>query len=463
MATSFNPGRRHSSRLWVVFVGAILLVTLPVLPLSSKIFGFDVPDFSTALNQAGQWAQSQLASINPSLVPNKNAATPSLGSSEDVKLLDQAAQQLLVEITKNPTNPSLHNRLGLIYAEIGDMKQAEAYFQEAIALSRKSIVQLEEMEAQGRAAKDFAKASNAVLQTSALNVELSAAHSNLIRVYEKMGMQDRLHAQLDEMNKDITIGRSFNQTAKATPTSEVKVHKLSPQSMTLLARAQGYMQAHNYREAMKDLRSIISMDPNIAIAHQQLGMAAWATRNLFLAAQEFQTSLKLNPDDYMTHNVLGLVYQAQGKVPLARKEFSTAFSLNPQDASPALHLGNSYAAKGEYAQAATAFRQAIQANPNSAVAHTSLGSVMQLAGDPHTAIEEFEQALSIDPAMASAHYGIGLALFHMGEYGPSIQAFKRAVTLDPGLIDCHHKIDIATRKAGHSATLAAEPHMIRQH
>ncbi len=436
-------------------------MTLPVLPLSSKIFGFDIPDFSTALNQAGQWAQSQLASINPSLVPNQNAATPSLGSSEDVKLLDQAAQQLLVEITKNPTNPSLHNRLGLIYAEIGDMKQAEGYFQEAIALSRKSIVQLDQMESQGRAAKDFAKASDAVLQTSALNVELSAAHSNLIRVYEKMGMQDRLHAQLEEMNKDITIGRSFNQTAKA-PTAEVKTHKLSPQSVTLLARAQAYMQAHNYRAAMVDLRTIISMDPNIAIAHQQLGMAAWATRNLFLAAQEFQASLKLNHDDYMTHNMLGLVYQAQGKVPLARKEFSTAFTLNPQDASPALHLGNSYAAKGEYEQAIKAFRLAIQSNPNSAIAHSSLGSVMQLAGDSHSAIEEFEQALTIDPAMASAHYGIGLSLFHMGEYGASIQSFKRAVTLDPGLIDCHHKIDIAMRKAGHSA-IAAEPQTIRHH
>ncbi len=441
-----------------------MLVTLPVLPLSSKIFGFEIPEFSQALNQVSQWAQTQLASISStssSAVPNQNAPASPVGSSEDVKLLDQAAQQLLVEVTKDPNNPSLHNRLGLIYAEIGDMKQAEAYFQEAIALSRKSIAELKQSEAQARAVKDFAKASSAVLQTSTLNVELSAAHSNLTRVYEKLGMQDRVLAQLDETNKDIAIGRSFNVQKTALPL-EAKTHKLSPQSVTLLARAQAYMQSHQYREAMKDLRTIISMDPDVAIAHQQLGMAAWATRNLFLAAQEFQTSLKLNPDDYMTHNVLGLVYQAQGKVPLARKEFTTAFTLNPQDASSAMHLGNSYAAKGEYANAITAFRSAIQSNPNNAIAHSSLGSVMQMAGAPHEAIEEFEQALSIDPAMASAHYGIGLALFHMGEYSPSIQSFKRAVTLDPGLIDCHHKIEIATRKAGHTS-IAAEPHAVPHH
>lgn len=446
-------------------------MTLPVLPLSSKLFGFELPDLERTVNQVTAWTQTQIARLDPKAASKQEggasiAPLASLGTSEDVKLLDQAAQQLLVQITKNPTEPSLHNRLGLIYAEIGDMKQAEAYFQEAVALSHKKIAQLDQMEAEARAGKDLVKASSAVLQTSALNVELSAAHSNLVRVYEKMGMQDRLHAQLDEMNRDIAIGRTFTgppKTQTATSIGEKKAHKMSPQSITLLAKAQAYMQARNYREAMKDLRTIISMDPDAAIAHQQLGMAAWATRNLFLAAQEFQTSLKLNPDDYMTHNILGLVYQAQGKAPLARKEFISAFTLNPQDATPAIHLGNSYAAKGEYGMAIQAFQRAIQSNPNSAIAHNSLGSAMHLAGMNQPAIEEFEQALSIDPSMASAHYGIGLALFHMQEYGQSISSFKRAVTLDPGLIDCHHKIDIAIRKSGHAALAADSQSSISRH
>src|SRR6185369_9611678 len=120
--------------------------------------------------------------------------------ADQVKLLAQAEKDLLADIDKEPLDPSLRNRLGLIYAQLGDADEAMRHFQEAVDLARKAISKLTlEQDALAQAGKTE-EASRLLLKISQMSVELSAAHSNLARVYDSLGQHDKVVAEFDALS-----------------------------------------------------------------------------------------------------------------------------------------------------------------------------------------------------------------------------------------------------------------------
>lgn len=384
-----------------------------------------------------------------SKTPTKQVASETAGG--DLKSLDTASDQLLDQINKNPSDPSLHNQVALIFAGMGDYTSAINHFEKAVQASRSQILLLTAQEESLRANKDNAGAAKAVLQVSKLNVELSAAHSSLARVYGELGQHDKVVSELDALNKDISFGSDL--TKKKTETIEVAHssdpdHRLSAKALSSLARAQALMQAHRINEAMDEYKKVIASEPQSAIAHERLGLAALFVNNSYLAMQELETAIRLEPDRATTHNALGLAYQSEGDPQRAQVEFDKALSLNPKDSEAAFNLGTILAATGRYGPAEIAFKRTLEINPKSAMAHNHLGTLLSLSGNYRQAMQEFQAALNLQPDLASSHYGLGLALYNTKDYSASIREFKRALVLNPGLSDAHNKIEQAYRKSG---------------
>lgn len=464
---SRDPGRRSHRLLFVLF-GAILLVSLPVWPLKFFSDSFKTLNLKQIASISGELFKSFSSKESPSRkkeptrpVEIEAAQDPKL-ESEDLKLLDKASGTLLAQISKSPNDPSLHNRLAIIYAGLGDLPSAINHFQIAVDVGRSQITALHAQEEKLRARGDINGASEALLESSKLSVELSAAHSSLARVFDQLGQHEKVLAQLEQLNKDINFGNTAPEKSTepdpisaprtAVQTDPPTEHRLNTGTLQLLARAQALMQAHRIPEAMQAFRQVIAIDPQAAVAHQQLGYACILTNNFGIAVQELETAESLEPNNATTYNALGLAYQAQGEVEHSIAMFEKALGCNPNDGDSAFNLGNLLASQGRYGQAQDAFQKAVHNNPRMPLAHNHLGTLLSLSGNYKQAMLEFQQAIALNPDLASAHYGLGLTLYNTKNYSACIPEFKRALVLNPALVDAHNKIEQAYRKAGLATT-----------
>lgn len=460
MATTFNPkqakpkGRPGKSRfrfLLVVFLGAVLLVTLPVLPL--RFLGIPGPDLGNL-----PFDLSSLRALFNGFSGNNEIADQlptGREAREEVRLLDEAARQLELKVARSPADPSLHNRLGLIYAELGEFSSSTTSLQKAIEVSRHERASIAERVRQASQKGDSKAATEALIESSRTSVELSAAHSSLARVYSAMGKRDLAMQQLEQLDHDIAFNADLTRlktVAQVPPPAPPHSHRMSPEALRGYARAQALMQSRRLDEAMREFRKVIALDPEMVLPHQQLAMAAAMAGNNYTAVKELEAAARLDPEDAATHSNLGLAYLHQGQHEKAQPQFETAISLDPHNVEAAINLSNIFLNRGENAQAEHVLRTAAAKNPNNAKVHNNLGTINAINKDYKSAIDQFEKAIDISPDMASAHYGLGLAYYNLKEFQPAIRELKKALYLNPQLIDAHSKIEMCCRRAGLAVT-----------
>jgi tetratricopeptide (TPR) repeat protein len=421
-------------------------VAVPILPLRFLgIPGPDFPDVSQVVTTSRNWF-SQVTSHIDAPDPREAEKSPAaLGTpAEQMKMLTGAADQLKAQIDQSPSDPALHNRLGLIYLCLGDSDQASQYFQKAVSLSRLGITTLTDKISTFRAEGNTRDASTALLEASKLNVELSAAHSNLARVYEKRGEHDKVISELDLLNKE---GMLFDNNA-AQPQVGHRTTMLNPQVARDLARAEAYMQARQLPQAANEYRRILAQDPNIAMAHHRLGTILAMSGQVGLAIDELEIASRLDGGSPEIQNDLGLAYQTMGLHAQATKAFERALALEPRMTEAAINLSNIYSMQNRVGDAQNVLSQAISSNPNNAKAHNNLGTLFSMEGKWSAALYEFQKAVTLAPNMPSAHYGLGTVLLNTRAYLPAVREFKTALALNPNLIDAQAKIEEAQRKAG---------------
>jgi tetratricopeptide (TPR) repeat protein len=447
------PGKkRFSKRLWFGVIAALVLVTLPVLPLNPfQGFSLRRVDLDSVKEMIG--AALRRPSPNDQSFEQSRVATSTFmpGKSlpaQDIRILSLAVEQLNQQLRRFPDDPSLHNRIGILCAELGEFTSAIEHFNSAVDLCHQRILALASLKRD--AAKSYdPRWESSILAGSQLNVELSAAHSNLARIYDKLGQHDRVVAQLDQLNHDIVFAGDFSGAGGFGHGPVFPIGheaRLTSSAASGLARAQAYLQARRLPEAIREYQNLSKTEPSLAIPHQQLGLIYIRNNDLAQAIPELEAAIRLDPQDSNTRNNLGFAYLARGDKQLANAEFSRACSLDPKNSDAAINLANLLSENGQYEQAIQILESTLVFNPRCAAAHNNLASLLSLTGKLPESIAEFETALSLKPDMSTAHYGLGLAFFKSQSYASAIKEFKAALSLNPALLDAQNKLEQAYRK-----------------
>ncbi|PWT97970.1 MAG: hypothetical protein C5B53_07305 [Candidatus Melainabacteria bacterium] len=441
--------KRFKKRLWLGAIAAIILVTLPVLPLNPfaglNPNHIDLDSIKGMIETAFNKPSGHLAGVRQVKTNNSYSPAPSV-TAEDIRALSQAVDELNRQSNRFPDDPSLHNRIGIIYAELGEFSSAIEHFNTAVDLCHERLASLASKKEE--VPKKGGVPGGSILIGSQLNVELSAAHSNLARIYDRLGQHERVVAQLDQLNHDIAFAGDFSGPLKLgnSFSSYAKESRLTSSSAYSLARAQALLQARRVPEAIQEYQNLINTEPKLAIAHQQLGLIYVRLNDLGSAIPELEAAIRLDPQDANTRNNLGLAYLSRGDKQLATTEFSQASKLDPKNIDAAINLANLLSENGQYEDAIETLRASLVFNPRSAAAHNNLASLLSLTGSLQESVSEFQTALSLRPDMSTAHYGLGLALFKSQSYQPAIKEFKAALALNPSLTDAQNKLEQAYRK-----------------
>jgi tetratricopeptide (TPR) repeat protein/serine/threonine protein kinase len=190
-------------------------------------------------------------------------------------------------------------------------------------------------------------------------------------------------------------------------------------------------------------RVAVALRPNASVAHNNLGSALMAKKQLDEAIAEFRKAIDLDPKYALAHTGLGYALTDKNQLDEAIAECRKAIELDPKLADAHNNLGSALMAKKQLDEAIAEYREAIDLAPKYALAHNNLGIALATNKQLNEAIAEFHKAIDLDPKYATAHFSLGIALYAKKELNEAIAEFRKAIELDPKNAQAHHNLGTA--------------------
>jgi tetratricopeptide (TPR) repeat protein len=259
--------------------------------------------------------------------------------SRDKEALEIFDSLLRSQPPSSPEKQRLTLLVGMSHYGLGEYKAAVPYLQQAADLDPQNL---------------------SLLLTLAHSCLLSKQYQCVLDTYHRMIAQNAESAEadmlvgetLDEMDDLDGATREFRAAVKANP-KEPNVHfglgyllwtqlqypKAAQEFQAELDNNPGYTQAmlyladtdirmNHYEDARPLLESVVTLHPDIAMGHLDLGTVFAKADRKEEALREFNAAEAIKPEDVNVHMRLGRLYSSMGKGDDAKKEFDKASGLN---------------------------------------------------------------------------------------------------------------------------------------
>ena len=174
----------------------------------------------------------------------------------------------------------------------------------------------------------------------------------------------------------------------------------------------------NLDKAADHYRAFLTLHPDVASAHNNLGRIYMQQRKFKDAIDELQETIRLDPDLFLSYFSLNSIYLYEvGDLDAAIATAQKQLARNPNAARAYAQLGAAYAGKGDLRQAENALRRSIEIDPHPRYVfdHYRLGHVLRLQGRFDEARKVHGHILEIAPKEISAHYELGAVSQLMGD------------------------------------------------
>ncbi len=213
----------------------------------------------------------------------------------------------------------------------------------------------------------------------------------------------------------------------------------------------GYLtrqQVQVWHDTEKMWNYVIALDPNSAIAHNEIGTLLQKEGKFEEAVEHFRRVVRINPNYFAVHYNLGNALAGLGKMDEATGEYREAVRLFPGFSRARYNLGLSLFSRGQMDEAIKEFRKTLEIEPDYASAHYSLGRALAQKGQLAQAIKEYGEAVKSDEKLAVAYYDMGNAYFKLGKYREAVEQYRQAVKINPGYAVAYYNMGNALLRAG---------------
>jgi serine/threonine-protein kinase len=168
-----------------------------------------------------------------------------------------------------------------------------------------------------------------------------------------------------------------------------------------------------YGEAKRRASKALEIDSGLAEAHASFGAilehADWDWKN---AEKEYRTAIELNPNYATAHQWYGRYLSSMGRHTQAIAEVTLAQRLDPSSLIINANLAGAYFFARDYELAIQQGQAAVQLDPVFPISHIWLGGIYTRTGKYAQAIAEYEEALKV-------HHGWGVKLELAATYATS--------------------------------------------
>jgi predicted O-linked N-acetylglucosamine transferase (SPINDLY family) len=196
------------------------------------------------------------------------------------------------------------------------------------------------------------------------------------------------------------------------------------------AQAVAHHQAGRLAEAERLYRRVCAADANHFVALHRLGVVAHQLGRPD-APDLLARAVALKPDVAEAHNDLGVVLGARGRFAEAAAAFERAAALRPDYAEAHNNLAGALRRLGKTEQAVAHYERVAALAPNAAGAHNNLANALMELNQLDAALTHYDRALALAPEFAPAHYNRGVALRGQSRFAEAAASFERALAVRP--------------------------------
>lgn len=220
----------------------------------------------------------------------------------------------------------------------------------------------------------------------------------------------------------------------------------------LLSKAAEAERGGMYVEALGDFEEASRVAPAQAAIHLRMGLLRGKSGDFEGAKKEFARAIELDPSLAEAHYNLGLALVGGTKqVPSwndALEHFDAALKVRSDYPEASNMAGVCRLETGDAARAADLFRAALKAKPDSGGMHLNLGRALEALGKPEDALAEYTTAAKDRQPYPEAEMAIGNLLYGKGDLPGAAVHFKAALAANPELQEAHYKLARALRSEG---------------
>ena len=215
-------------------------------------------------------------------------------------------------------------------------------------------------------------------------------------------------------------------------TADTNTHsqKRKSQAFELL----GSGKAGEARTLLADLCKSHAKDTELLFA---LGIADGMLGDFPAAENSLRKAVSIDPDQALVHYNLGKALKAQDKPGQAVESFSTACQLEPGNAAFHNDLSNTLAMLGHHREALSHIQQAALLAPGVPGYHYNHGNILTYLGLNEQAITAYRQAVNLQQDFRAARIALGDALLGMGQLDDALSVYEpilQANPTDPGAL-----------------------------
>ncbi|MCC6556833.1 MAG: tetratricopeptide repeat protein, partial [Polyangiaceae bacterium] len=219
------------------------------------------------------------------------------------------------------------------------------------------------------------------------------------------------------------------------------------------AKAEVAMQTGRFEDAKRELELALSKEDDLGTRFK-LGVANRRLRLFDDAAKIFDQVAAADKDYPGLALERGLLFEETGQSERALEMYADALRKAPNDVDLKLRVGSTQVIAGYATQAEPILREVLKDRPNSAEANHFLGRALLVRGtNLAESLRFLERAAEIDPNRAEYQLYVGWAANEAGQPGRAETALNRALELDRELGDAYWQRGVRLQKGG--ATLDA--------
>jgi len=202
-----------------------------------------------------------------------------------------------------------------------------------------------------------------------------------------------------------------------------------------IANAGKLVNAGRLDQAESLVRQVITARPNLADAHNIMGVIQHRRGQTADAVASVRRAIKLNNNAPNYFANLGEMERVLGHLDVAVAALTRAVKLNPKSAQAINNLGIVCYDRREFAKAEQHYKRAIALDDNYAEAHNNLGNALRALGKPDEAIREYERAIDIRENYPEAYNNMGTVFRDQQKIEQAEASYRRAIAFRPNYLD----------------------------
>lgn len=212
-------------------------------------------------------------------------------------------------------------------------------------------------------------------------------------------------------------------------------------------------------EAIKELKAILALAPDLPEAHLLLGVAYRAQGSPELmgeAVAELRQALALDPELTQARMILARIYLDLARASRARDELQVALEKVPNNPQLLTLLAEAERQLGNPKRTVDLSRRVLEIDPKFDQARYYLGLALLDLNQPAGAIQELEAVVKSGSNPAESNLSLGIAYLETRRFDAAITALREATRVDPSRPESHLQLARAYRLKGLLADAARE-------